>query len=123
MSTESLKSIVETILFASEKPLNAGELLKVIQRAKGEMADAQKEESDDSPSVETSESEAESPQETQASAEAQLAKAQKEEEGKLSRSEIQQVIDELVEEYGSNPDRGFVLVNVAQGFQFRTRQE
>ena len=38
MSEPSLKSIVETILFASDKPLNAGELLKVINRARSEMA-------------------------------------------------------------------------------------
>jgi segregation and condensation protein B len=126
MSTASLKSIVETILFASEKPLNAGELLKVINRAKGEMAENQKSDIDPETAEAidvTQETEGESFAEMEVSAEDQLVQAQKEEEGKLSRSEIQQIIDELVEEYSANPDRGFVLVNVAQGFQFRTRQE
>jgi len=112
----SLKSIVESILFASEKPLNAGELLKVIQRAHSEIQTEKESEPGLSAST-TGADETKAP-----SAEDQLAQAQLEEEGKLSRSEIQQVIDQLVEEYTANPDRGFILVNVAQGFQFRSRE-
>ncbi len=115
MTNFSLKPIVETILFASENPLNAGEILKVIERVRVEASKIE-----DSSAEELS-----SPvlEESASSVEDQLLKAQQTEEEKLSRSDIQQVINLLVEEYEQNSDRGFVLVNVAQGFQFRTRQE
>src|SRR4029450_7415753 len=112
MTTPNLKSIVEAILFASETPLNAGDLLKIIKGVKNEEAKA----------AEEIQEEAALP-DADLSPEEQLAQAQKAQEETLARSDLQQAIDELVADYESNPDRGFVLINVAQGFQFRTRAE
>jgi segregation and condensation protein B len=111
MNPPSLKSIVEAIIFASETPLNAGDILEIWRRVRSE---------DILPTEEPHDGEA---ADKVASPEEQLAQAQQAEEEKLGRSDIQKIIDQLVTEYEANPDRGFVLVNVAQGFQFRTRLE
>lgn len=137
MNIESLKPIVEAILFASESPLNAGDLLKVINRVKSESAtpeevaapqEAAAPENPPQEGEETSEKEEEEEGNPFRlgpipSIEEQLARASQAQDEKLSRGDIQLVINELVEEYENNPDRGFILVNVAQGFQFRTRIE
>ncbi len=156
MEKHSLKAIVESILFATDKPLNAGEILKVIQRAEGSQV---AEKSEDKAEVkapekielsaevtletipeELSENQESSPllslvQDVEAiameaevpasemDALAQLTQLQQNEEEKITRSDVQRVIDELVADFQLNPDRGFVLINVAHGFQFRTRPE
>jgi len=144
MEKAKLKAIVETILFASEKPLNAGEVLKVIQRAEAGQEEAKPQSGEETPAEGEAANAAETPaQDTLIAAEesaqeaplgeesagseldplAQLAQLQQSEEEKLTRSDVQRAIDELVADHQLNPDRGFVLVNVAHGFQFRTRPE
>lgn len=138
MEKHSLKAIVESILFATDKPLNAGEILKVIQRAEGNQAAEKVEEKPEEQSSEKIELSADVilesiPEELSENQEAapapeidalaQLTQLQQTEEEKLTRSDVQRVIDELVADFQLNPDRGFVLINVAHGFQFRTRPE
>ncbi len=109
MIVQNLKPIVESLLFASESPINAGDLLKIINQVKNEEVE-----------TEIPQEVSLSSEENPLSPEDQLAQVQQSEEKKLSRAQVQQVIDELVTEYENNSDRGFRLVNVAQGFQFRT---
>ncbi|MBL7686374.1 MAG: hypothetical protein JNK65_10135, partial [Deltaproteobacteria bacterium] len=89
MSTPSLKAIIESILFASETPLNAGELLKVILRVDEEKESEMKSEAESSEvPLETSQ---ETPvEERTISVEDQLLQAQSKEESRLARSDIQQ---------------------------------
>lgn len=166
MNPQTLKPIVEALLFASEKPLDASDLLKIIQRV--DVAP----ETPVSPDIEAALSETEDPLELrvadifsdefveetvtslseegesefnvssekniadlapefdaeqipspQLSAEDQLQRMQVEEEEKLGRADIQEVINDLVQEYERNPDRGFVLLKVAQAYQFRTKPD
>ncbi len=113
MNPFNLKAVVESILFVTEKPLDAGEILKVIKRAQDETAKTEEASAPGSgPDSETS-----------LSAEDQLATLQRTEDEKLTRSDVQEAINGLAMEYQQNPDRGFVLVNVAHGFQFRSRPE
>ncbi len=118
MEKQNLKPIVEALLFASEVPLNAGDLLKIIRRV-----DSEKETSETEVLADEDTPPSEESQTVELSPEEQLAQVQKEKEEALVRSDVQQVINELVNEYEQNAQRGFVLVNVAQGFQFRTRIE
>ena len=113
MEKQSLKSIVEAILFASDKPIHAGDVLKVIQRAEAVAQEEEGEGKREKEEIATSELDPIS----------QLAQLQQSEDEKLTRAEVQRMIDELVADYQLNLDRGFVLVNVAHGFQFRTRLE
>lgn len=116
MEKPSLKAIVEAILFATDKPIHAGDVLKVIQRA--ETAEDKKiEEMAEEASLQN---EGEGIELDPA---AQLAQLQQSEDEKLTRSDVQRMIDELAADYQLNSDRGFVLVNVAHGFQFRTRPD
>lgn len=143
MEKYSLKAIVEAILFASDKPLNAGEVLKVIQRAENSSEAEQKAESPAEELIEQKLEEAESEMlVSEAASEvpaveeafvseanleldalAQLAQLQQNEDEKITRSDVQRTIDELVADYQLNADRGFVLINVAHGFQFRSKPE
>lgn len=52
---------------------------------------------------------------------AQLQQMQSELDQELSKSEIKNVLVELMNEYESNETRGFELVEVAGGYQFRTK--
>src|SRR5262245_27168991 len=106
MTTPSLKSIVEAILFASEVPLNAGDLLKIVKRVQSDKEEGAEGEKNAA---------ADEALPLDLSPEEQLAMAQKAQEETVVRSDLQQAIDELVAEYEANPDRGFILVNVAQG--------
>ncbi len=127
MEKQNLKSIVEAILFASDKPIHAGDVLKVIQRAEvigqEENTLSSKEivvEGELSTDLTVEEGAAQAQELDPA---AQLAQLQQSEDEKLTRSDVQRVIDELVADYQLNADHGFLLVNVAHGFQFRTRPE
>lgn len=125
METQNLKSKVEAILFASDKPIHAGDVLKVIQRV-----ETIEQEDRLNPEAIAVEGEAHLALPSEGATQApeldpiaQLAQLQQSEDEKLTRSDIQRVIDELVADYELNPAHGFVLVNVAHGFQFRTRPE
>lgn len=137
MMKENLKSIVEALLFASEKPLDAGDIFKIIQRVELEnviplhplAAQENAEETSEgveeiSPSPENTEEVLEASDEVsgeEKSAEEQLMQKQEEEDDKLGRGDVQEVILELIEEYQNNPVRGFELVKVAHAYQFRTK--
>ncbi len=136
MNLNSLKPIVEAILFVSEEPLDAGEILKTIQRAEEQMVSPIAEtlpeilEEGEIATEEVSEVSAplfieevaESSGAENISVEDQLALKQEAEDEKLTRSDIQQAINELAQDYQVQ-GKGFELVNVAHGFQFRTRVE
>lgn len=123
MEKQSLKSIVEAILFASDKPINAGDILKVIQRAEAGVREEEIEKKEEGETVEGIEALEVSSETGELDPVAQLAQLQQSEDEKITRSDIQRVIDELVADYQLNTDHGFILVNVAHGFQFRSRPE
>jgi segregation and condensation protein B len=43
--------------------------------------------------------------------------------GEVNKKDIQRLVSELIEEYQQAADRGFYLIEVAEGYQFRTRPE
>ncbi len=115
MEKQNLKAIVEAILFASEKPVDAGEILKVIQRA--EITERELPAEDAKTEMAAAEGEA------ALDPLAQLSQLQQSEDEKITRSDIQRVMNEIAADCQLNPERGFMLINVAHGFQFRTRPE
>lgn len=124
---KSLKAIVESILFVSEEPLNAGEILKLILKAEAGLV---------SPKTQETESESETKQELEESVVVVSDELSQEsvetlelepstsieeaESEKLTRAEIQTVLEEIQNHYQSI-EYGFELVSVAGGFQFRTK--
>lgn len=101
MSHSSYKSIVEALLFASEKPLSPAEILKILYAV--EDPQGLQEISDASLSPED-----------------QLAHKQQREEGKCSKFDILQILQELKIEYESRLEGGFYLSEVNNGFQLRS---
>jgi segregation and condensation protein B len=43
--------------------------------------------------------------------------------GEVNKKDLQRLVSELIEEYQQAADRGFYLIEVAEGYQFRTRPE
>lgn len=119
MESTQLKSLLESLIFVSETPLKVGEMLQTIQdfETSKNRADAQAEgESEDNYEQVPTEN-------PSSDVEAQLEAKSQQEESKISRSELQQALEELTSEYQLNPTHGIVLAEVAGGWQFRTRPE
>lgn len=148
MERQRLKSLLETLIFVSETPLKTSEMLKAIRtlerREAGELEESgavetqeaaapetleaqdahQAESQDHSESEEEAEVESEAPaSEASGDAAAQLAARAEEESERLSQSDIKEVLQEMVQEFQENLGRGIVLVEVAGGWQFRSRPE
>ncbi len=124
---KSLKAIVESILFVSEEPLNAGEILKLTLKVEADLISPKileteienevKQELEESASVASEELVHESIETLESEPSTSIVEAESE---KLTRAEIQVVLEEIKNHYQS-VDYGFELVNVAGGFQFRTK--
>jgi segregation and condensation protein B len=110
MEPTRLKSLLETLIFVSEGPVKVGELLEALEAwesaAFPEIPDTAGEsgESDRDP-------------------EAQLQAAVRRETEKLSRVDVQEALAQIERDYRETPERGILLVEVANGWQFRTRPE
>jgi len=119
METSQLKSLIESLIFVSEQPLKAAEILQAVQESESLLnAAAATESQDDAPLEPSFESADSVPQ----SAEDQLKAKRQVEESKLGRAEVQQALEELAREYIEG-GRGILLTEVAGGWQFRTRPE
>lgn len=119
METPQLKSIIESLVFVSEHPLKAGEILQAVHEFEALQVQAES-----APSESVAETEA--PQEEAAAAEVsveeQLLSKRDAEESKISKSDVQQALEELSRDYLEG-GRGIILTEVAGGWQFRTRPE
>jgi segregation and condensation protein B len=105
-----IKSLLESLIFVSEIPLKAQEMLKALQdferfEAMGEAGET-----------------GETTDEGKDAAE-QLESKAAEEESKISLTDVKAALQELVEEIAQNPGRGIALVEVAGGWQFRTKPQ
>ncbi|MFO1463596.1 MAG: SMC-Scp complex subunit ScpB [bacterium] len=122
MEPQRLKSFLESLIFVSETPLKLQDMLVAIQNYEEELANPSPAEGEAGEAPEAgAEAASESPE--AGAAEAQLQAAAEKEASKTGRSELQQALQELVQEYQDNPARGIQLTEVANGWQFRTRPE
>ncbi len=114
MESTRLKSFLESLIFVSEHPLKMPEMLVAVQNYEELLA---------RPLAEAAESEAPIEEEAAADAASQLEAVAEKEAEKIGRSEILQALEELAAEYRDQPQRGIVLAEVANGWQFRTKPE
>ena len=130
METAQLKAILEAILFVSPEPLPVQDLKSLVNRETGEESGENKTEGEPSgeeppfgnqPCV-MPDTEAASPEEAEAEPLAQLQSQQALMDQAVTRGYVQEVLREMAEEYEGNPARGFQLVEVAGGFQMRTKR-
>lgn len=130
MERNELKSILEALLFASADPLSPAELKKFLKIKNNEQSEVP---------LQTGEATGEvsvtgdfnvvtgveiAPVETPLTDDnplSQLLKRQSELDDEISAGEIRQVLDELKVEYMNRPQGGFELVEVARGYQFRSK--
>ncbi len=107
MQTTELKPVIEALLFASGDPLSPAQLKRLIKTETKEEApllpppENQTDEGEVDPLV-------------------QLQERGRQMEGDVSQQEIKQALRELMEDFQSG-GRGFELVQIGEGYQFRTR--
>lgn len=144
METSRLKSLLETLIFVSEGPLKTGSMLEAVQAWESaavapasppepenqELPEPAAEESAAAQGTEAESAEceaaaeAEVPHESEArSAEDQLRNAAVRETSKISRADVLEALQQIERDYRENHERGILLVEVANGWQFRTRPE
>lgn len=115
MESTRLKSFLESLIFVSEHPLKMPEMLVAVQNYEELLA---RPASDGAEPVQA-DAELEAP----ADVASQLEAVAEKEAEKIGRSEILQALEELAAEYRDQPQRGIVLAEVANGWQFRTKPE
>lgn len=103
MDKAQLKAIIEALLFVSSEPLEIKELKELLE-IKGENKEVKS-----------------SPEEAGADPADQLKEVQSQYDEEISRGDIKDAIEDIVKEYNDNPAKGFELVSVANGYQFRTK--
>lgn len=127
MESARLKSFLESLIFVSEHPLKMPEMLVAVQNYEELLArpsvaaEAVEENSDEAPTEEFVPTEEAS--EVPVDAASQLEAVAEKEAEKISRSDILKALEELAVEYRDNEQRGIVLAEVANGWQFRTKPE
>lgn len=133
MESARLKSFLESLIFVSEHPLKMPEMLVAVQNyeellARPPAIEAAETVDAESPSLEAVEEEVSMSAEDSVAGEpvdaaSQLEAVAEKEAEKISRSDILQALEELASEYRDSPQRGIVLAEVANGWQFRTKPE
>lgn len=108
MEKNELRSIIESLLFMSTEPMTVSEIKKIIDGVKKSSSDPMS---------------AEAPVEAEVNPMVQLEEMQNRLEGEVSKGEIKDCLLEMIQEGQNAPGRGFELVEVAKGFQYRTRLE
>lgn len=139
MDNQELQSIIEAFLFLSEEPLTTAQIKNLLTEKDSEKEsskDENKKESENSSNQEDGKNEAEnldnqeenkteSVSEEEHQEEDDVSKQLYEEQEKLNQEisigEIKTCLSQIMEDYQSNPAKGFELVNVAKGYQFRTK--
>ncbi|MBI2340657.1 MAG: SMC-Scp complex subunit ScpB [Deltaproteobacteria bacterium] len=112
MNKNELRAVVESLLFMSTEPLTVSDIKKIIDGV-GKPSDREKPADGAMPQMPSPENDAV----------AQLEQMKGKLEGEISKGEIKDCLMEIVGEYRQGTGRGFELVEVAKGFQFRTRPE
>ncbi|HKX12078.1 MAG TPA: SMC-Scp complex subunit ScpB [bacterium] len=115
MESTRLKSFLESLIFVSEHPMKMPEMLVAVQNYEELLARPVSE----GPEPEQAVTDVEAP----ADVASQLEAVAEKEAEKIGRSEILQALEELAAEYRDQPQRGIVLAEVANGWQFRTKPE
>src|SRR3989338_3576630 len=113
MDKTKLKAILECLLFMATEPLGLNELKKLLESQK------------ENEGLEIHEAEAPASV-VEAAPENildQLLARNTELAGEISKAEIKDALDEIIQDYQGNPAKGFELVMVAKGYQFRTKIE
>ncbi len=114
----NIKPVLEALLFAAPEPLTLNQLKKLV------VLDIEKNNADpvvteSSPPIEGEETQP--PQEqTQPDASDQLGEIQKQMDQEISKIEIKNVLEEIMQAYQSD-DRGVELVKLGDSYQFRTK--
>lgn len=106
MEPSQLKAILEAIFFMAPEPISVNELKKVLNLGP--------------PSPCGMELEGGGTEEDNVLA--QLQARQEQLEGEVSVLEIKEAISQIQADYQNNPSKGFELVSVAKGYQFRTKE-
>lgn len=129
MEMDRLKSLLESLIFVAETPLKSGDMLKAVHALELSEARLAEEAGGEIPAKAVADLETTGGPETEeARAEhqdpaKQLAAYAVEEENRVSKSEIEEALRQLQQEYAENPKRGIGLAEVAEGWQFRTRPD
>jgi segregation and condensation protein B len=116
METNKLKAILEALLFMSAEPLTSADLKKLLN-VKEVIPDQ-----DNGDTTTASASPAEVVQE-EPDAASQLEAMQTKLDSEISKSQIIETLEEIMKDYAENEAHGFELVEVAKGYQFRTKSD
>jgi len=119
MEESRLKSLLESLIFVADKPMTSSEMsqaLQVLEEAELK-AEAEKREA-----CQEQEPESEGSSETVDVSE-QIRSFASKQDDRISKSDVTQALEEIAEEFRSNPHRGIILTEVAGGWQFRTNPE
>ncbi|MBI2336886.1 MAG: SMC-Scp complex subunit ScpB [Deltaproteobacteria bacterium] len=103
IAQENLAQILESLIFAAREPLTVNQMVEVVQRGMEAATDAALDGA--------------------LTAEEQLATKQQLEEEKIGKAEVKTALDALFEKYRRAGEYGIELVEVAGGFQFRTKPD
>jgi segregation and condensation protein B len=123
MDKTKLKAVLECLLFMATEPLGLLELKKLLEMKAAEEG-AEITQVEDETTVRLPETQDQPVQEAgEEKILGQLLERQSELQGEISKSEIKEVLEEISADYRDNPAKGFELVAVAKGYQFRTKLE
>lgn len=122
MEETRLKSLLESLIFVAESPLKTGEILKAIRSLERAEAKAALEGEEGTVDA-VADGEITTPAEEESDASDQLQAYADEESDRTSKPDIQQTLTEIQKSYEEDDSRGIRLVEVAGGWQFRTRAE
>lgn len=118
MERAELKAILEAILFVSPEPLSVQDLKSLVNRESGEKKPEEEKGGEEGP---VGNQPCVMPEAEIAPID-QLKTQQAVMDQAITRGEVQEVLREMGEECEGNPARGFQLVEVAGGFQLRTKK-
>lgn len=129
METQRLKSLLETLIFVAEKPIKTSELWQAVEsylQSQQELSElsseeASSEENSENIQEDLQEDTAEEVKQASPSAAEQLQAKAESVESELGKADITKALREMAEEMQADETRGLILVEVAGGWQFRTR--
>lgn len=113
MNKSELKAAIESLLFASRVPLTINDLKKLLK--------VEEEEPEKKEEVVSSEGGVPPPVDSESDPALQLKQMQEIFEQELSTGEIKKALFEIMDDYHSQTDRGIELLEIAGGYQFRTK--
>jgi segregation and condensation protein B len=121
MEETRLKSLLESLIFVAESPLTLQDMSEAIYALEASESEAGAGEATGE-LAEEEEAAIALPSETTDPSE-QIRNYASQEENKISKSDIANLLQQIAQEFAANPARGLILTEVAGGWQFRTRPE